>query len=309
MKKLGMKKVYSSIFNNAMVAIGITDREGHYKIVNPAWCEFTGYTEQEAKKLSIDQLVPAEDIAPSRQSFEKLIKGEVNCYRKAKRYQRKDGRIFWVDLHVSALYGEDNQIIGVIGILVDIDRQVKAENQQKELNKALTKLARHDSLTGLYNRRALEEILLREHRRAVRYQTGFAVAILDVDNFKRINDIHGHDCGDVVMQRLADIFLRNIRDTDTVGRWGGEEFLFIFSNTTCDGANVVAERIRKDTASKTLECNGKQIPINVTIGFSYHHGQSNMEDLIVEADKALYDGKRNGKNQVRCFQEECSNRS
>lgn len=307
MSKLQVHNLYSMIFQNAVTAIGVTDIEGHYITVNPAWCEFTGYTETEARKLSVTDLTPPEDRSNSKSIYKKLTNGEIPSYRKTRRYLRKDGSIFWADLHVSSITDEKNNIIGVIGIFVDIDRRIKAENQQKELNRVLTKLARHDSLTGLYNRRALEEIMMKELKRSIRYNRGFAVALADVDDFKHVNDTHGHDCGDMVLRHMAEIFQAGIRDTDYVGRWGGEEFLFIFTETSCDGAQVVAERIRKRIAETPLGCDDHELQLGITIGFSYQRGQTSITSIVSEADKALYQGKSNGKNQVVCYQDHCDN--
>jgi diguanylate cyclase (GGDEF)-like protein/PAS domain S-box-containing protein len=307
MNKIHINNIYSKVFHSAVVAIGVTDTKGNYLNVNPAWCDYTGYTETEALKLNVADLTPSEDKSQSNHIYKKLIGGDVSTLRKTRRYLRKDGSIFWADLHVSSITDEENNIIGVIGVFVDIDRRVKAENQQKELNRVLTKLARHDSLTGLFNRRALEEILMKELKRAIRYKRGFAVALADVDDFKKVNDTYGHDCGDIVLRHLANIFQAGIRDTDYVGRWGGEEFLFIFTETTCEGAQIVAERIRHQVNDRTLGCNGHELSLSVTIGFSYQHGQTSITSIIAEADKALYQGKTSGKNRVVCFQENCDN--
>lgn len=307
MQKLPVTHLYTKIFQSAVVAIGITDLDGNYILVNPAWCIFTGYDEEEARTLKVGDLTHPEDKDQSNKVYARLIAGEIASIRKTRRYLRKDGTAFWADLHVSSLTDDDGRVIGVIGVFVDIDRQVKAEQQQKELNRELTRLARHDSLTGLYNRRALEEIIQRELKRANRYKRGFAIALADVDNFKAINDTYGHDCGDEVLKHMAEIFRDSIRDTDSVGRWGGEEFLFIFSETSCQGAQVVAERIRSRLDDNAFLCNGNSFRIGITIGFSYHHGQIDVDEIIREADRALYLGKRNGKNQVVCYQEDCEN--
>lgn len=107
---------------------------------------------------------------------------------------------------MAPLLDDEGRIDGVIGMLVNIDRQVRAEQKQKELNRKLDVMARHDSLTGLYNRRAMERILDREQRRARRYSRGLAVAIADIDDFKKINDTYGHQCGDMVLKQLAELF-------------------------------------------------------------------------------------------------------
>ena len=305
MQELPIAHVYSKIFESSVVGIGITDLAGKYVMVNPAWCDFMGYTEEEAKQLNVRDITMPEERRQSDNSLRKIIDGELPSIRKTRRYLRKDGTCFWADLHVSALTDDQGKVTGVIGMLINIDRQIKAENYQKDLNRQLSKMARHDTLTGLYNRRAMDSIMVREHKRAHRYKRGFAIAIADVDNFKMINDTYGHDCGDLVLKHMAGTFLEWIRDTDTVGRWGGEEFLFVFSETTCDGARIVAERIRSSLDNKLFSCTDREFHLSITIGFSFHIEQVSVEQMIAEADKALYKGKRNGKNQVVCHQDNC----
>lgn len=305
MHELPISHVYTKVFESSVVGIGITDLDGNYVMVNPAWCEFMGYTLEEATKLNVRDITMPEERRQSDNSFKKIIDKEVTSIRKTRRYLRKDGTCFWSDLHVSALSADDGSVIGVIGMMVNIDRQVRAENYQKELNRQLSKLARHDTLTGLYNRRAMEDIMTREHKRAHRYKRGFAIAIADVDNFKIINDSYGHDCGDKVLQHMAETFLHWIRDTDTVGRWGGEEFLFVFSETSCEGTRIVADRIRNSLDNVAFTCGEHEFHISITIGFSYHLEQVSVDQMIHEADQALYKGKKSGKNQVVCFQDEC----
>ena len=302
MPDLKVAHIYSKVFESSIVAIGVTDLQGNYIKVNPAWCEFLGYTAEEALKLNVRDVTVKAQRNQSDISLKKLITGEVASIRKTRQYKRKNGRIFWADLHVSPLIDHENKIVGVIGMLVNIDRQVKAEHKQKELNAKLNVLARHDALTGLYNRRAIEEVLEREHRRAKRYSRGLAVAIADLDDFKKINDKYGHNCGDMVLKHLAKTFLHWIRDTDSVGRWGGEEFLFVFSETSCEGAQIVAERIRSSLNSQEFICGENSLKLSITIGISYRIQQVSIEDMIHEADNALYYGKSSGKNQVVCNQ-------
>ena len=331
---LQSQELYLSIFENAVVAIGVTDKNGNYLLVNKAWCEFMGYTSAEAKTLNVMDLTPPEDRLTSQNTFDILISGKQTPLRKRRRYLRKDGSIFWADLYVSAIHDKDKKPAGVLGIFTNIDREVKAEHAQNELTGYLEKLsedlqnahaamsnknaelqkaytemeqlARHDALTGLYNRRTLDDIIHSEIQRSIRTHRGFAIAIADIDNFKKINDGYGHDCGDYVLKSLALIFREQIRTTDTVGRWGGEEFLFVFPETTCEGARIVLERVRETIAEHDFHFDNRDFKISITAGFSFHSSQYDAGIITKEADTALYNGKNNGKNQVVCFQAECT---
>lgn len=320
MISLKKEDLYSRIFFSAVVAIGVTDADGKYIIVNPTWCELLGYSAEEAMQLHVNDVTPEDDWDSSLISFEYLMSCKDRNLRKKRRYKRKDGSHFWADLHVSTLYDAQDKAIGLLGVFVNIDQQVKAEETQRNLlinleslntelsqvNTSLRHLARHDALTGLFNRRVLEEVLEKESNRYSRTKRGYGVAIADIDNFKQVNDTHGHDCGDLVLKELSQIFLDLIRNTDTVGRWGGEEFLFIFPETSCQGAMVVIERIRKQVEKSLLMYGGREISPTITIGLSYHSGDQSIDEIINEADKALYRGKKSGKNRVVCYQDVCT---
>lgn len=320
MKSLLLEEMYPRIFHSAVVAIGVTNFEGKYIIVNPTWCSLLGYTAEEATHLSVNDVTPEEDWDTSDTNFDYLVSDAGRSIRKKRRYQRHDGSIFWADLHASTLYDDDNQVLGLLGVFISIEKQMQAEQKQRELyqsleilnndlalaNTNLAHLARRDPLTNLYNRRVLEEVMSKESTRSERTKRGFGIAIADIDDFKKINDTYGHDCGDKVLVELSKIFLAGIRSTDTMGRWGGEEFLFVFTETSCQGALIVIERIRQKIEQTPILCEAKDINVTITMGLSYHQGEMNCKEMIAEADKAMYRGKRAGKNKVLCFQNVCS---
>jgi diguanylate cyclase (GGDEF)-like protein len=157
-----------------------------------------------------------------------------------------------------------------------------------------------DSLTALYNRRYLDETLPREIHRAGRHNQPISVLILDIDNFKRINDTFGHDAGDIVLKRLANLMLSAIRNNDVACRYGGEEFIIILPNAAIDTAVERAEQLRESMSKLAITHNGQQLGMmTVSIGVSTfpNHGASR-DELIMKADMALYSAKSGGKNQV-----------
>lgn len=320
MVSLNVESLYSKIFYSAVVAIGVTDANGRYVLVNPTWNDYLGYSSAEAMELNIKDVTPEEDWKTSITSFEYMISKKGRTMRKKRRYKRKDGTLFWADLYASSLYDDNNQPVGILGVFVDVDKQVLAEQLQQELyrgieilnhelsiaNAELKRLARRDALTGLYNRRVLEELLEQESSRSFRTKRGFGVAIADLDNFKHINDTYGHDCGDMVLKKIAEIFRSCIRTTDRVGRWGGEEFLFVFTETSCQGAMIVIERIRAKVEQNEFMWGNTRVPVTLTLGLSFHHGDKDGKVMVSEADLALYKGKNTGKNQVVCYQDRCT---
>lgn len=166
---------------------------------------------------------------------------------------------------------------------------------------ALAEEARTDSLTSVSNRRALDELGLAELRRAARNGRPLAVILLDIDHFKRINDELGHPVGDAVIRAVAARLEEEVRETDHLGRWGGEEFLIILPETGCVEAQALAERLRLYLAETPLATDP---PVNVTVslGTAVVHVAGRVESdwnfLLREADAALYRAKRSGRNRV-----------
>jgi diguanylate cyclase (GGDEF)-like protein len=161
--------------------------------------------------------------------------------------------------------------------------------------------ARHDSetdvLTGAATRRALDKVLKAEFARAVRYNHKFSVAIVDLDNFKKINDTAGHATGDRVLQLLARFMLRNARTSDTIARYGGDEFVMLMPETSLSDAVEMLERLRHDVENLLIP---NVHPITISCGIAEWLGSPDdtVEDMLKRADSALYEAKRSGRNQV-----------
>lgn len=167
----------------------------------------------------------------------------------------------------------------------------------------LKDLAIKDPLTGLYNRRYMEETLIRYIRDSQRESSSIAVLIVDIDYFKRINDTFGHDAGDYVLKELADLMTALVRAKDIVCRFGGEEFVIVLHNVEFDDAIIKAESIRSVVESRFLQHNSRIIsPITASIGVSCYNPQEatavTPDSLIKAADTALYEAKHNGRNRV-----------
>lgn len=159
--------------------------------------------------------------------------------------------------------------------------------------------AMHDPLTGLLNRRAFTPLLAAEHQRVQRTQRPCAVALLDLDHFKRVNDQYGHGVGDGVLVQLAALMLRHVRDIDSVARVGGEEFAILFPESSAEEAVQALERIRQALAAEPLQVDGEQIAITVSSGVvSYRGGPQTDEQLLEAADAQLYRAKHGGRNCV-----------
>jgi diguanylate cyclase (GGDEF)-like protein len=154
-----------------------------------------------------------------------------------------------------------------------------------------------DKLTGLYNRRYFDHFLDFEIKRSSRQNASLALLMIDIDNFKQINDTFGHLFGDKILNKLGDIVKSIIRETDLAARYGGEEFSIVMSNTGLEEAAEIAERMRKAISAYNFDI--KELPTTVSIGIAvYPLDSTSLQDLISNADRALYRAKHEGKNQV-----------
>lgn len=175
---------------------------------------------------------------------------------------------------------------------------------QIRLNEAMASLAeanRRDGLTGIYNRHFLEESFAKEFNRVRRYGGTMSLIMLDVDNFKTINDTFGHLAGDEVLRSMANMLNTALRQVDTLGRYGGEEFGVLLPATDLNGAHVVAEGVRKKIEETVFPYGDTAIKVTISAGIAQYHGEmARHETLIQEADNALYQAKTAGRNCVRC---------
>jgi len=161
-----------------------------------------------------------------------------------------------------------------------------------QLYETTKNLSLHDPLTGLANRRFMEVRLRQEFHAARRYSRRFAVLLFDIDYFKRYNDTHGHEAGDRLLTKIAEVTTSVIRDTDFAARYGGEEFLVILGGDSVENACQVADRLRRAVAEAT--------EVTISIGVAVHEPESGtgIEDLVRAADQALYHAKEHGRNRT-----------
>lgn len=174
-------------------------------------------------------------------------------------------------------------------------------NQNMELLEYIRDLrfvATRDFLTGLYNRRHFFDVGEKLFARAARSQKPVAVALIDIDFFKQVNDTHGHDIGDLVLKKMGELLNNNLRVSDLVARFGGEEFGFLLPNVNAEDANKIFEELRKKVADNSIKLpNESFLKITISIGVCITT-EENLETALIKADKLLYQAKKNGRNQV-----------
>ncbi len=177
-----------------------------------------------------------------------------------------------------------------------------ASGRQFQIRQELEHQASTDSLTGLLNRRAVTRWAEEEFARTQRYHRPLTVLLLDIDFFKKINDRFGHDVGDHVITRLADICKSSLRSTDQVCRWGGEEFLVILPETALAQAMLLAERLRLSVEQAKVESSQGDVTFTISLGLAQLESGVNFEELVDHADQALYQSKQQGRNRSLCFE-------
>lgn len=175
------------------------------------------------------------------------------------------------------------------------------QDELREANKRLEALADTDGLTGLFNRRYFDGVLLRELQRTARYKTPIGVVLLDIDHFKYVNDTYGHPMGDQVLRNVAKVVTAGVRVTDSAARYGGEEIAIVFTQTTAQGVAEVTERLRSQIEQFVHEYEGHTVRRTASFGVGLVDGRGvplTPMELVERADRALYRAKHNGRNQV-----------
>lgn len=189
------------------------------------------------------------------------------------------------------LRGNDNTIAGIFLIVQDVTELASYEQKLIEMNIK-------DGLTGIYNRRFLQTRLNEEYQRHMRYGMKLSLIMFDIDFFKKVNDCHGHQCGDSVLQSVAAKIASIIRQTDCLARYGGEEFCCLLSQTDLTAALILAERFRKLIEEQVTICQEKSIKVTISLGVSELAAGNSAEALLKKADEALYQAKNSGRNRV-----------
>jgi diguanylate cyclase (GGDEF)-like protein len=184
--------------------------------------------------------------------------------------------------------------------LEGLGQQASIAIRNAQLYRQTKHLATTDGLTGLLNRRCVAERIDEEFTKSRRYRRPTSIIMVDVDHFKRVNDEHGHEAGDLVLRALAEILVQSVRQSDAVGRYGGEEFVALLPETTLEGAAALAERIRIAVAETEIPLpSGRRLSVTASFGVSSMDGtDANYEAVLKRADQAMYRSKQAGRNRV-----------
>ena len=229
---------FQSAFDNAPIGMALIAKDDRWLQVNDALCRITGHTEQALKATTLRAITHPDDIDLDTDDLEQLLSGEISNYQVEKRYRHAWGHHVWVLVTASIVRDEERWPLYVVTQVQDI-------SERKELARRLEYFVDHDFLTGLFNRRHFEQELTKETDRVARYGTPGAVLVIDLDNFKDVNDTFGHKAGDDVLKGVAGLLRARLRQTDIVARIGGDEFAVLLPQTDAAHAQSVADDLVK----------------------------------------------------------------
>ncbi|HET6997596.1 MAG TPA: diguanylate cyclase [Solirubrobacterales bacterium] len=262
--------------------LSTSNLDGHFVELNAAW-ERLGYSTEELRAIPFIELVHPDDRKRTEAEAVSLFDG-VETVGFENRYLDKDGSWHW--LRWSAVLSPDESLL--YGRATDVTELKRVESERENLLVEVEALARSDALTGLPNRRTLDEQLPREMARARRAESDLCLAIVDIDHFKAYNDSHGHLAGDEMLRRCAVAWDAELRGEDTIVRFGGEEFLVVLPDTRPEQGVEIVERLRAATPGG-LTCSA---------GLACWDFAESSEDLVGRADSALYRAKAAGRDRL-----------
>lgn len=296
---------FRALFDNATDGILVADPETkRLHDGNKMICEMLGYTLEEIQGLSILDIHPKEGLPYVLERFEKQVRGLIKL-AKDMPVKRKDGSIFYADISASSIKLNNKEY--AVGIFRDITERKETEKKLEALNKGLVlsnrrfkQLALRDSHTALYNHRYLSEAIEREFYLARRAAHQLSVIMLDIDYFKSINDVYGHRFGDLVLKQFADQLKRMVRKSDTVVRFGGEEFVLICPGIDRAKAIVLAQRIADAISLYNFGNNKHTVKIKISLAIvSFPEDKiSKGMDFLDSADNILNKAKLDGGDKV-----------
>ena len=286
---------FRSAFENAPIGMAMAGVDGRILDANPSYGAILGRSAAELVGMAIDELTHPEDRATSRARMRSVVTGGLDSYQLEKRYLHADGHIVWASVHVSCVRDLDGRPLYMIGQIEDV-------TEQRNLREQLADAAIYDRLTGLANRVLCVDRLETSLRRSARNHEPVAVAFLDLDAFKLVNDSMGHDAGDRLLEVVAQRLQATVRPGDCVARFGGDEFVVV-----CDGvadetvAVELAERLSAAIAEPVALAEG-EVFVTASVGLTFSAaGEGSAAELLRDADTAMYLAKDRGRSRIEVF--------
>ncbi|MBT0961316.1 EAL domain-containing protein [Denitromonas sp. IR12] len=289
---------YRSIFEDSVIGMFQTSIDGHYLAANRALADLYGYDSPEALIAGLSDIATRLYVDPTRrEEFTTLIREHHRVADFESEVYRRDGSRIWIAENAHVVFGPDGQPLYYEGTVEDVTKQ---HGYRKQLEYQAT----HDPLTGLPNRNLLQDRLQQALRQAQRRGSRGALAFVDLDNFKFVNDSLGHGAGDRLLVEVARRLKASVRESDTVARYGGDEFVLILGDYEglSDTLHIL-HRIQ-DVVGAPIALQGHQIHVNCSIGVSvFPDDGGDLEVLLRHADAAMHHAKTLGKGQFQFYTE------
>ena len=284
-------KLNDTIISNVPIGFCITNEDGIYEFVNRAYCNIYGYTKEELIGEHFSIVTTEENTDELIKLHDKFLK-EGHELQKEWVVKNKNDEKFYISVFAAKIIGKDGRPKKVTYIS-DITEQKNLEKKLKKANLQLKEKAIKDDLTGLYNHGETVEKLEAEINRSSHTNSPLTIMMLDIDDFRKVNNQYGHVVGDRVLEEMAAKIKANIRKMDVAGRIGGDEMLIIFPETDLKEAKKIAKRVLKNIREEKIE----GIKVTFSSGL-YQYKSEQANDLIAKADELMYKAKNKRKNEI-----------
>ncbi|RJF86851.1 sensor domain-containing diguanylate cyclase [Oleomonas cavernae] len=287
---------FRGLVTQSMVGI-VTIEDGKFTYANAKFEAIFGYSAEELRGMGAIDLTVEEDRPLVAENLRKRLSGEVDQAHYVFHGRRKDGIVLDIEIQGGVMELAGKRVL--LSLVMDVTERARAEREVQALQERLREQSTHDALTGLYNRRYLDDTLARELTLAQRHGHEVSVILGDLDHFKSVNDRFGHLAGDEVLRAFGELMKGHARSSDIYCRYGGEEFLLVLPRVTTAIAIERTEQLRRSLAATPIPFDKVLIPVTASFGIATFPRDGQTADaLIAAADKALYGAKAAGRNRV-----------